>query len=119
MGFSLDHLMHARVLHPFPKSLLFALYFHPPCVLVRDVRTHSYLENEFFARHLQSDIIPGLVEEGVVKSNRYRVVEGKTMLERAQRALDMLRSKEVSVEKLIWRVTDKNDRDFVDVWKSL
>lgn len=73
---------------------------------VRGVRTHFYLQNEFFAGHLQPDIMPALVEEGVVRPNRYRVVEGETMLERAQRALDMLRGKEVSGEKLVWRVSE-------------
>lgn len=41
-----------------------------------------------------------------MKPNKQRVIEGKTLLERAQKALDTLRRKEVSGEKLVWRVAD-------------
>jgi hypothetical protein len=46
-----------------------------------------------------------LLAEGIVKPNRYRVIEGETLLERAQIALDTLRRKEVSGERLVWRVS--------------
>jgi len=52
------------------------------------------------------DIVPALLKEGVIKPNPRRVVEGDTLLERAQNALDALRRKEVSGERLVWRVTD-------------
>lgn len=71
---------------------------------VRGVRTHFYLENKFFAEHLQPEIMPALIEEGIVKPNKYRIVQGKSMLERAQKALDMLRRKEISGERLVWEV---------------
>jgi hypothetical protein len=35
----------------------------------------------------------------------YRVVEGATVLERAQNALDLLRERAVSGERLVWRVS--------------
>ena len=63
-------------------------------------------QNEFFKDHLQSEIVPSLLAEGVIKPNRRRVVEGATLLERAQNALDLLRRRDVSGEKLVWRVSD-------------
>lgn len=50
--------------------------------------------------------MPTLLAEGIVKPNRFRVVEGETLLERAQAALDALRNKEVSGERLVWRVSE-------------
>ncbi|PVH83380.1 GroES-like protein [Cadophora sp. DSE1049] len=64
----------------------------------RGVRTHFYLDSE---------IMPTLLAEGVVKPNRYRIVKGKTLLERAQGAMDALRRKEVSGERLVWRVAEE------------
>ena len=93
-------------------------------VVARGVRTHFYLEvsivlglyrafryltslqNKLFAKSLQPEIMPALLADGVVKPNRQRLVEGKTLLERAQKALDALRRKEVSGERLVWRVSD-------------
>ena len=91
----------------------------------RGVRTHFYLQvrrnllviartiysnwdgqNEVFKNELQSTIMPTLLAEGIVKPNSFRIVEGKTMLERAQSALDLLRRKEVSAERLVWRVAE-------------
>jgi hypothetical protein len=43
--------------------------------------------------------------EGVIKPNRQKIVEGETLLERAQNALNMLRKKEASAERLVWRVS--------------
>ena len=47
-----------------------------------------------------------MLEQGVVQPNKQRVVEGKTLLERAQKALDLLKDQAVSGEKLVWRVAD-------------
>lgn len=47
------------------------------------------------------------MKEGIVKPNRYLLVEGKTMLERAERALDLLRRKVPSAERLVWRINDE------------
>lgn len=52
------------------------------------------------------DIVPALLAKGIVKPNRQRIVEGRTLLERAQKALDALRRKEVSGERLVWRVAE-------------
>ncbi len=51
--------------------------------------------------------MPAMLAQGIVKPNKQKIVEGKTMLERAQRALDTLRSKSVSGERLVWRVADE------------
>ncbi|ROV99968.1 hypothetical protein VMCG_06277 [Cytospora schulzeri] len=57
----------------------------------RGVRTHFYPDNEFFRCHLQPDIMPAMLEKGFMQPNRRRIVEGKTLLERAERALSLLR----------------------------
>jgi len=75
-------------------------------VEVTGVRTHFYLENAFFKENLQSVIMPTLLAENIVKPNKFRVVEGQTLLDRAQNALDMLRRKEVSGERLVWRIAE-------------
>jgi hypothetical protein len=92
---------------------------------VRGVRTHFYLDvgdncvcekhnnitnmsqNEFFKYHLQPDIMPVMLEKGIVTPQKQRIVEGATMLQRAQKAMDMLRRKEASMERLVWRVSDE------------
>lgn len=50
--------------------------------------------------------MPELLKRGIIKPNRYRIIEGRTMLERAQKALDALRRKEASGERLVWRVSE-------------
>lgn len=50
--------------------------------------------------------MPAMLAGGIVKPNAQRVVEGKTLLERAQKAIDALRQREVSGERLVWRVAD-------------
>ncbi|AEO65376.1 74356576-25a1-48f3-b82a-830294899844 [Thermothielavioides terrestris] len=76
---------------------------------VKGTRTHFYARNEFFKEHLQAEIVPTLLEQGVVQPNKQRFVEGKTLLERAQNALNLLRSQAVSGEKLVWRVAEEED----------
>ncbi|OCK73912.1 GroES-like protein [Lepidopterella palustris CBS 459.81] len=70
------------------------------------VRTHFYLDNGFFRENLQPIIMPTLLRDGVVAPNKQRIIEGTTLLERAQKAMDALRRKEVSGERLVWRVAD-------------
>jgi threonine dehydrogenase-like Zn-dependent dehydrogenase len=92
-------------------------------VETRGVRTHFYLDvsdfeekrrtelmiakNEFFKEHLQSEIMPTLLAEGVVVPNKIRIVQGKTLLERAQTAMDIMRRKQQSGERLVWRIADE------------
>lgn len=66
-------------------------------------------QNEFFKDKLQPEIVPALLREGVVVPNRYRVIEGRDVVERAQRALGVLRRREVSGERLVWRVAEGED----------
>ncbi|KAG5657128.1 hypothetical protein KAF25_001717 [Fusarium avenaceum] len=75
---------------------------------VRGVRTHFYLSNEFLKEKAQPNIIPALLKDGIITPNRYRVVEGSTAVERAQKAVDILRNKEVSGERLVWRIADED-----------
>ncbi|KAL6904134.1 GroES-like protein [Trichoderma evansii] len=78
-------------------------------VKVRGTRTHFYLRNEDFKSRLQSEIVPTLLEKGIIQPNKIRVVEGKTLLERAENALSLLRDQAPSGEKLVWRVAEKNE----------
>jgi hypothetical protein len=50
--------------------------------------------------------MPTLLAEGIVKPNKVKIVEGKTLLERAQKAMDALRRKEQSGERLVWRISE-------------
>ncbi|CZR62473.1 related to Zn-dependent oxidoreductases [Phialocephala subalpina] len=75
-------------------------------VVSRGVRTHFYLKNGLFKDKLQSEIMPTLLAEGIVRPNKYRIIEGKTLKERAQGAIDALRRKEVSGERLVWRISE-------------
>ncbi|KAI1085520.1 GroES-like protein [Whalleya microplaca] len=74
-------------------------------VHVRGVRTHYYWKNDLFKYKLQSEIMPQMIAGGHVKPIQYRIIEGRTLLERATRALDSLRAG-VSKEKLIWRISE-------------
>ncbi|KAF2279441.1 GroES-like protein [Westerdykella ornata] len=78
-------------------------------VKVRGVRTHFYADNEFHKYHLQPEIMPALLKEGIVKPNAQKLVDGKDMLERAQRAILALRRREVSGERLVWKVADAHE----------
>jgi len=72
----------------------------------RGVRTHFYLQNEALKNDLQPVIMPTLLAKGIVKPNKQRIVEGDSLLERAQKALNALRNKEVSAERLVWRIAE-------------
>lgn len=50
--------------------------------------------------------MPTMLKEGIVTPQKQRIVEGKDMLERAQKAMDMLRRKEASMERLVWKIND-------------
>lgn len=73
------------------------------------VRTHFYQKNEFLAQNLQSVIMPEVLASGIIEPNQYREVEGRTLLERAVKALSILRKKEVNDARLIWRVAEASD----------
>lgn len=48
--------------------------------------------------------MPTLLRTGAIEPNSQRVVEGRTLLERATKALGIMRSGTVSGERLVWRV---------------
>lgn len=75
-------------------------------VKVVGVRTHFYLQNPRMAEMLQGVVMPAMLAAGVVTPQRQRVVQGTTMVERAERALGMLREG-VSGERLVWRVAEE------------
>ena len=64
------------------------------------------VQNPTFKSKLQPEIMPTLLAHGIVRTNKYRLIEGATLLERAQAALDILRRKEVSGERLVWKVSE-------------
>ena len=74
-------------------------------VILKGVRTHFWQENTFFRDNLQSVIMPKMLQMGAVKPNRQRIVEGEKLLERAETAMGLLRRREVSGERLVWRVS--------------
>ena len=78
-------------------------------VEVRGVRTHFYEKNAFFKEALQPTIVPALLAAGIVQPNKQKIVEGATLLERAQNALDQLRRKDPSGERLVWRVAETEE----------
>ncbi|KAH8668547.1 chaperonin 10-like protein [Xylariales sp. PMI_506] len=71
----------------------------------RGVRTHFVYRNEFFREKLATEIMPTLLAQGVVRPQRFRIIEGATLLERATKALNELRNG-ISGEKLVWRVSE-------------
>jgi hypothetical protein len=64
------------------------------------------MQIEFFKKHLQPDIMPAMLKDGIVTPQKQGMVEGATLLERVQKAMDMLRRKEASIERRLWRVSD-------------
>ena len=73
---------------------------------VAQERTANSTQNEYFKHHLQPDIMPAMLKAGVVTPQKQRMIDGATLLERAQNAMDMLRRKDVSMERLVWRVSE-------------
>jgi hypothetical protein len=47
-----------------------------------------------------------MLKNRIVTPQKQRIVEGATMLQRAQKAMDMLRQKQASMERLVWRISD-------------
>ena len=75
-------------------------------VVTEGVRANFYLENALWKEKLQSEVMPELLKTGVVAPNRQKFVQGDSMLERAEKALGLLRAREVRGERAVWRVSD-------------
>lgn len=63
-------------------------------------------QNHLFKEKLQSEIVPTLLANGIVKPTKVRIVEGASVTDRAQNALTLLRNKAVSGERLVWKVSE-------------
>ncbi|KAL2841140.1 alcohol dehydrogenase [Aspergillus pseudoustus] len=75
-----------------------------PGVQVHPVISYAYEANEFLRDHLQPDIMATLLAQGAIEPNKIRIVDGDSLLERATRAMEIMRSGTVSGERLVWRV---------------
>lgn len=79
-----------------------------PGVTVKGVRTFFvYEKSAFFRAKLASEMLPALLAEGVVKPQRYRLVEGGSIVEREENALRVMREGGVSGVKLVWRTSEQ------------
>ncbi|KAJ6518345.1 hypothetical protein C8R47DRAFT_1232499, partial [Mycena vitilis] len=68
------------------------------------VRTFLYGQNEFLRDNLMPRILPELLEQGLIKPNRVRLLDQGTFKERVAEGLDLLRNNSVSGEKIIVKV---------------
>ena len=75
----------------------------------RRILAKLFSQNPFLRDHFHRDIMPALLEQAAVQPNPQKVIEGKTLLERAHKALDLLRSRAPSGEKLVWRVAGDDE----------
>lgn len=73
------------------------------------VRTHFWLDNKVLAETLETEIMPWALEEKIIEPNDQVIVEGRTLLERAQKAMNMLRDKQVSGGRLVWRIAEDDE----------
>lgn len=80
-------------------------------VIPLGVRTHFWMDNKFLAENLETEIVPWALEERIIEPNDQVLVEGEKLLERAQKALDMLRDKQVSGGRLVWRIAEDSEID--------
>jgi hypothetical protein len=72
------------------------------------VRTHFYLDNNFLAGHLQLTHHASGAAARNGQMSEQTIVEGRTLLERAEKALALLRRKELSGARLVWRVAEED-----------
>lgn len=76
------------------------------CVVPVGVRTHFWLDNKVLAEILEPEIMPWALEHKICEPNDQIVIEGDTLLDRAQKAVNMLRDKAVSGGRLVWRIAE-------------
>ncbi|KAH8926694.1 GroES-like protein [Atractiella rhizophila] len=74
-------------------------------VEVIGIRTHFWQRNELFKTKLQTEIIPWVLEKGIVKANDVVEVEGEDMLARASKALDLVRRQQLSGKRAVFEVS--------------
>ncbi|KAK8016025.1 hypothetical protein PG991_008913 [Apiospora marii] len=77
-------------------------------VAVKGVRTFFvYEKSALFREKLASEMVPALLARGVVRPQRYCLVEGESILEREEEALRVMREGGVSGVKLVWRTSEE------------
>lgn len=81
----------------------------PSCPLCFALAKLMLYQNPFLKYHILPDIIPGLIALSAIEPNKYREIEGDSLLERATTALDTLRSGQVSGERLVWKVWTESE----------
>ncbi|KAH6661834.1 alcohol dehydrogenase [Halenospora varia] len=69
-----------------------------PEIETHRVATYTYEANAFLKNNLQPVIMSTLLAQGIIEPNKQQVVEGKALLDRAQKALNIMRSGAVSGE---------------------
>ncbi|KAJ5873139.1 hypothetical protein N7455_003682 [Penicillium solitum] len=80
-----------------------------PGVETHGIVSYAFEANPFLKYHILPDIIPGLIALSAIEPNKYREIEGDSLLERATTALDTLRSGQVSGERLVWKVWTESE----------
>lgn len=63
------------------------------------------IQDPYEKENLMPKILPALLEAGIIKSNRVRLLDQGTFKERVAVGLDLLRNNKVSGEKVVVRVT--------------
>jgi len=76
----------------------------PTGVELIPIGTRLYQANEYLKRELQPRIVPDLLSRGLIKPNRFRELQGATLLENVTTAIDSLRRGEIGGERLVYKV---------------
>ncbi|KAF5345149.1 hypothetical protein D9758_009698 [Tetrapyrgos nigripes] len=72
------------------------------------VRTFLYAENEYLRTKLMPRILPELLETGIIKPNKIRLIDESSgsLKDRVGTGLDLLRNNQISGEKVVVKVGD-------------
>ncbi|XP_006453991.1 hypothetical protein AGABI2DRAFT_196626 [Agaricus bisporus var. bisporus H97] len=70
------------------------------------VRTFFYQEDTVLKERLLPAILPELLEKGLIEAPRYRIMDQGSLQQRAEQALELLRTNQLSGEKVIVKVSD-------------
>ncbi|PFH46263.1 hypothetical protein AMATHDRAFT_70233 [Amanita thiersii Skay4041] len=76
----------------------------PEGVKVIGVKTFFYHEDEYLKENLMPKILPQLLEAGVIRPVRVRLMDKGSFLERVEEGLELLRTNKVSGEKVVVKV---------------
>lgn len=76
----------------------------PEGTTVIPVNAFNYQANEFLRSNLMPKILPSLLESGILKPNRIRLIDQGTFKERVAKGLDLLRNNKLSAEKVVVKV---------------